>query len=65
MYMCFKRKSLSNLFIPDIYLNGEVLTSISKTKYLGVFIDCDAHDNDDIMCQVKAIYTRGNILIRR
>ena len=56
--MRFKPKSLSNLLIPDMYLNGEVRTTIGKTKYFGVFIDCDAHDNDDIMCQVNAIYER-------
>ena len=50
--MCFKPKSLSNLLIPDMYL-------------IGVFIDCDAHDYDDIMHQVNGIYARGNILISR
>ena len=61
--MWFKPKSRSNLVIPDIYLNGQVLTTVGKTKYFGVFIDYDAHDNDDIMHQVKAIYELGNILI--
>ena len=55
-YMWFKPKLLSNLLIPDIYLNWEVLTTAGKTKYLGVFIDCDALDSDDIMDQFKAIY---------
>ena len=40
--MYFKPKSLLNLLIPDMYLNGEVLTIVGKTKYLGVFIHCDA-----------------------
>ena len=62
--MGFKPKRLLNLLIPDTYLNGEVLTTVGITKYLGVFIDCDAHDNDD-MCQVKVIYAKGNIFISR
>ena len=44
--MSFKPKSLLNLLIPDMYLNGEVLTTI----------DCDSCDNEGMMCQVKAIY---------
>ena len=63
--MCFKPKCLSNLFIPDMYFNGEVLTTVGKIKYLSAFIDCDAHDNDDSMYHVKAIYTRDNILISK
>ena len=63
--MCFKPKCLSDLLLPDMYLNREVMTTVGKIKYLGVFIDCDAHDTDAIMCQVKPIYARGNILISR
>ena len=48
--MCFKPKSLLNVFIPDIYFNGEILTTLGKTKYLGTFIDFDAHDNANIRC---------------
>ena len=44
---------LLNLFIPDMYLNREVVTSI------GAFTECDAHDNDDIMPYVKVIYIRA------
>ena len=34
------------MFIPDMYLNGEILTTVGKTKYFCVYIDCDAHDSD-------------------
>ena len=64
-YMCFKPKRLSNLLIPDMYLNGELLTTFAKTKYLGVVIDCDSHGNDDMIRQFKAICARGNIWISR
>ncbi len=64
-YMCFKPKSLSNLYVPDMYLNDKVLKCTSDTKYLGVLINCDLQDDDDIMRHVKATYTRGNIMISR
>ena len=46
-YVYFKPKVCR--ICSDLYLNGEVLTTVGKTKYLGVCIDCDAHDDDDIM----------------
>jgi hypothetical protein len=64
-YLCFKPKSLLNLYVPDMYFNGEVLTSVTCTKYLGVVIDSSAQDNVDILRHVRAIYTRGNMLISR
>ena len=56
--MFLNPKSLSNLLIQDMYLNGEVLTTVGKIKYLGVFIDCGTHriHNDDTTHQVKAIF---------
>ena len=39
-YMCFKSKGLSYLLISQyMYLNGAVLTTVGKTKYLGIFND--------------------------
>ena len=64
-FMCFKPKSLSTLHVPDMYLNGQVLTYVSKIKYLGVFIDCDAGDNEDILRHVRSTYARGNMLISK
>ena len=56
-HMCFKPKSLSILFIPNMYFNGEVLTTVGKTsKYLGVFIDCDAHDVDESLCTKSRLF---------
>ena len=64
-YMCLKPKSLSKLHVPNMYLNGELLKCVSKTKYLGVFIDNPVTDDEDIMRHVKAIYARGNIMVNR
>ena len=35
--------------------DGEVLPTVGKTKYIGVFIDCDAHDIDDILYVINRI----------
>ena len=64
-YMCFKPKSLKNLYIPTLYLNSVPLTVVTRNKYLGVFIHEKLEDDDDIFRHVKSLYARGNMLINR
>ena len=63
--MCFKPKSLANLYIPKIYLNEVPLTFVTSCKYFGVVICNGMRDDDDIMRHVRSLYTRGNMLISR
>ena len=37
---------------------------VDECKYLGVFISKDCKDNVDIKRQIRALYARGNILVR-
>jgi hypothetical protein len=64
-YMCFKPKKYSNLYVPNMYLDGESLECVERTKYLGVLISNNSRDDDDIMRHVRGTYTRGNIMISR
>ena len=64
-FMCCKPKSMSKLYVPDMYLNNEVLPYFSKVKYLGVFLDNCVQDDDDISRHIKAIYSRGNSMINK
>ena len=63
--MCFCPKTMANLFVPDISLYGTPLSFVNNCKYLGVVIDRNLDDDDDIRRHVKSLYTRGNILISR
>ena len=63
--MCVKHKSNVNIRIPEIFLNDKTLKWISEFKYLGVVISDCMKDDRDIKRQQRAIYTRGNILIRK
>lgn len=63
--ICFKPLALSDLFIPDICLNSKLLEFITEQKYLGVLLTNSFKDDVDILRQVKALYTRGNLLVRR
>ena len=62
--MCFKPKSFKYLHIPAMYLNDKMVQFVQQQKYLGVHIISDLSDDDDILRQVKALYLRGNILVR-
>ena len=61
--MCFKPKTMCNLCVPNVYLNGKPLPYVDKQKYFGFNICNDLKDDQDIMRQVRALYTRGSMLV--
>jgi len=64
-YMCFKPPSLKSLKIPTMYLAGEALKLVTSIKYLGVILESNSKENNDIMRHIKALYTRGNMIINK
>jgi len=63
--MCIKYKSTGNVRNPDVFLNGKILQWVSDHKYLGVYVNDLFMDDNDIKRQMKAIYGKGNTLIRK
>ena len=63
--MCFRPKGLVNISIPNFSLCGNSLEVVSNHPYLGIIIDANCRDNQDIQRQIKAIYSRGNAMIKR
>jgi hypothetical protein len=61
--MCIKPKSLKNLVIPNFCLQGKVLSKVLKYKYLGIVINSDNNDNDDINRLNRSVFACGNKLI--
>ena len=54
-----------NLYVPSFSLDGVLLQVVTEQKYLGVFIRNDCNDVVDIKRQSRAIYARGNMLVRK
>ena len=63
--MSFYPKGFYNSITPNVILGGTCLRWTDQHKYLGVNISCDSKDDIDIKRQCKAIYSRGNMLIRK
>ena len=63
--MLFLPTRYKNLCAPTTTLYDEPLAYAKKVKYLGHWITPDLRDDLDIEQKVKAIYSRGNTLIRR
>lgn len=63
--MCFKPKSLSDLYVPNIYLNNQHIHNVDNHRYLGMIIKDNLHDDYDIVRQTKALYIRGNVVTRK
>ncbi len=63
--MCVKPAIRNDISIPDVILNGKPLNWVSKKKYLGVWLTEHLNDNADIQRQICALYSRGNMLLRK
>ena len=49
----------------DIFMGCQKLLFSETKKYLGCFIHDDLCDNNDTKRQIRCVYTRGNILIKK
>jgi hypothetical protein len=59
-----KKKIISNSF-PNFKLAGHDLAFVSQFRYLGHIIDQSMIDDKDIMREIKAMFTRANLLCRK
>jgi len=50
---------------PQFCLAGHRLSSVPVFKYLGHIIDNEMQDDDDVLRELKCLFTRTNILVRR
>ena len=53
------------MHIPTVKLNNTKLKFVQSIKYLGVFLNDQCDDNDDLLRHRKYLYARGNALIAR
>ena len=63
--MLIKPKCLKFLECPALVLGGLKLKFTDVKKYLGCFISEDCYDDHDIKRQIRCVYARGNILIKK
>ena len=52
-------------FPPDIYLNENRLKLVDRVKYLGHIITCSLNDDLDIDRQIRSLYCRSNMLVKK
>jgi len=55
------RYAIFDIF-PAFYASGQILSFVTQFKYLGHVIRNDLCDNEDIKREIKALFTRCNIL---
>ena len=63
--MFFRCKYLKDCAVPNFYMGNILLSECDSFLYLGHFLTSDGTDDLDIKRQFKAIYARGNSLIRK
>lgn len=62
--MVLKSKESKNFAYSEPFLNECKLSYVNKYKYLGLVINSDFNDKDDISRQICNVYARGNSLVR-
>ena len=50
---------------PNTYLCGEMLEFVNKHKFLGNIITSNISDEEDIQREIRIMYSRGNLLLRK
>ena len=63
--MFIRPKHMNHIKPVKQFLYGSELNWVDAYKYLGCFITSDLKDDRDIRRQVRAIYCRGNMIIRK
>jgi len=63
--VAFIPKKLKLLNVPNVYLEENPLKWVDCQKYLGVFFCKDRSDFRDMKREMRSIYARGNLLIRK
>ena len=64
MCMMFK-PARYRLLRPDITLDGSVMEYCESGKYLGVMLNVDCKDDDDIQKHLRSFYARSNTIMRK
>ena len=50
------------IFLLEFYIAGNLINFSNSVKYLGIYLNQSLTDDNDIMRQVKCLYTTGNKL---
>ena len=65
MFKPMNRRYIICDHFPAFSANGQILTFVTQFKYLGHVISNDLRDDEDIKREIKALFTRCNILSSR
>ena len=58
-------KSLRDLYIPKLFVNGSVLRNVEQEMYLGFIMTSRNDESDTISKETRALYARGNMLLSK
>ena len=62
--ICWPKRFLFK-FIPSFYMQNDLLQFVTVYKYLGVLINQNMTDDDEMLQRMRDIYATGNMIIRK
>ena len=63
--MAILPRSLKDIHVPSFFVHGSRLNIVSSKEYLGYIISNDDRDDLVILKECRAVYARGNMLLRK
>ncbi len=63
--MSIKSRNDKNIYVPKFYIDENVIPVTKEFSYLGYVLSSDFSDDGAILKEVKGIYSRGNMCIRK
>ena len=63
--MCVQPRTWKLRVLPKVYLGKQLVDYVQKYKYLGSVMFNDLPDDGDVQRQIRAMYSRANMLVRK
>ena len=58
-------KELKDIHVPTFYLHNSSILTVTSERYLGVFLSSKQSDDDSIQKEMRSMYSRGNVLLKK
>ena len=58
-------KELKDIHVPNFYLHNSAILAVSSERYLGVFLNSKQSDDESIQKEMRSMYSRGNVLLKK
>ena len=64
-FLCIRPQNMKNLYVPEFVLGQARIRVVNEETYLGFILNESVTDDDHIVKEMRNLFVRGNMLIRK